>query len=143
MKQNQNKVITNDKLIELKNNDSIEFFVGFVSLITFSKELFKTNNELSEFIKEIFGFEFKKYVVASRTLMFARTIKEIYNKLDKKSIIKAKNNTVFHIDMLINAPQKEMSEDNKLKSTPSKKGKKGKNTTTESISKWIKGLRGE
>ncbi|MCT8231592.1 hypothetical protein NBG92_09860 [Proteus terrae] len=137
----QNKLITKKKLMELKDSDSVEFMVGFLSLVVFSKELFKSNMELYAFIKRVFKVEFKNYVISSRTLMFSRVSKDIISKYSEENYSSAKNAIINIIyEKLDQQPVNETSVEIKTKSN---KKRKGKNTTTESISKWIKGFRGE
>lgn len=145
MNQNKNSKMAKNKLMELKDSDSIEFFVGFLSFVIFSKDLFKSNLELYSFVKKAFKIEFKNYVIASRTLMFSRIAREITNKSDEYDFSYAKNFVIGFINEKINEQLNEelsISMNKKEKNTKIN-SKKSKNTTTESISKWIKGLRGE
>lgn len=138
---NQNNLITKKKLMELKDSESIEFMIGFLSLVIFSKEIFKSNFELHEFIKDAFKIEYKRYVISSRTLMFSRLAKDIVSKYSDGSHSAAKNTVVNIIyEKLDQQPINEIVLEVKNKEN---KKRKGKNTTTESISKWIKGFRGE
>lgn len=136
-----NKLITKKKLMDLKDSESLEFMIGFLSLVIFSKEIFKSNFELHIFIKDAFKIEFKKYVVASRTLMFSRLAKDIVSKYSDGNYSATKSAVVNIIyEKLDQQPMNEATLEIKNKEN---KKRKGKNTTTESISKWIKGFRGE
>ncbi|WP_458047920.1 hypothetical protein [Providencia hangzhouensis] len=138
---NQNKLITKKKLMELKDSESLEFMIGFLSLVIFSKEIFKSNFELSEFIKDAFKIEYKRYVISSRTIMFSRLAKDIVRKYSDGNHFTAKNTVVNIIyEKLDQQPINDIALDAKKNEN---KKRKGKNTTTESISKWIKGFRGE
>ncbi|MEX5485896.1 hypothetical protein IC611_09125 [Proteus mirabilis] len=125
--------------MELKDSESLEFMIGFLSLVIFSKEIFKSNFELSEFIKDAFKIEYKRYVVSSRTLMFSRLAKDIVRKYSDGNHFTAKNTVVNIIyEKLDQLPINDIALEAKKKEN---KKRKGKNTTTESISKWIKGFR--
>lgn len=56
--------------------------MGIVSEIILSKTLFKRNSDISDFINKVFDIEFKNYVMKSRTMILARTIRLISNSSD-------------------------------------------------------------
>ncbi|WP_064553341.1 hypothetical protein, partial [Buttiauxella noackiae] len=117
--------------------------IGFLSQLFFSHEIFKTNNELYVFLKQVFKVEFKQYIISSRTLMFSRLAKHIVTNHSKGDLITIKNNIINTIyGKLDEQPSLfELTNDGNDKDT--NKSKKKKNTTTESIAKWIKGFQGE
>lgn len=138
-----NDIITKNKLIELKDSDSIEFLIGFLSQLFFSHEIFKTNNELHSFIKQTFRIEFKQYIVSSRTLMFSRLAKHIVTKLSRSDFLSIKNNIINVIYGKLDEQPSLFEFANEGKGKSKNKNKKKKNTTTESIAKWIKGFQGD
>lgn len=63
---------------ELKNSKPARYkVIGIVSKMLLSKELFLKNTEINEFLKYVFEIEYKEYVMASRTLIVARTVRLI------------------------------------------------------------------
>lgn len=63
----KNKIIPNYKML------------GIVTEIILSKELFKKNIDLEEFLSGIFNVTYKEYVMKSRTMILARTNRLINN----------------------------------------------------------------
>lgn len=53
--------------------------IGIVSELLLSREIFQTNAELEGFLADVCSLYFKSYVFRSRTLLVARTIREILN----------------------------------------------------------------
>lgn len=138
------KKITKKEIINLKDSDSIEYLVGFLSKLIFSNEIFIKNNDLYLFINKIFKLELKMYVISSRTLMFSRLSKHIVRDLTEVEIIIIRKNIVNILYEIIDEADK--IQNSSVFKTIEKKDKnkrKKKNTTTESISKWIKGIQGE
>ncbi|CAI3195047.1 hypothetical protein [Clostridium neonatale] len=77
------------KIKSLKDEDQLRYeMYSFFTNLILSKEEFKFNKDIKEFL-ENFNMEFKKYVLDSRTLVLARTLREI-EKLDKDSLEKYK-----------------------------------------------------
>lgn len=67
----------------LKSKDiPVYQMMGIVSELVLSKTVFKKNNDISDFIKKIFGIEFKDYVMKSRTMILARTVRLISTSSD-------------------------------------------------------------
>lgn len=65
---------------ELKNNRIPQYkIIGIVSVLIFSREIFKKNSEIYSFLNEVFDLQFKEYIMKSRTLIIARTTKMIHN----------------------------------------------------------------
>lgn len=72
---------------ELKNKTIPTYkMIGIVSELLLSKEIFRTNAELEEFLSDVCSLHFKSYVFRSRTLLVARTIREIMNIKDDLSL---------------------------------------------------------
>lgn len=63
---------------ELKNKSIPKYkIIGIVSELLLSKQVFLKNSDIEDFLKDIFGLEFKAYLFKSRTLLIARVTKEI------------------------------------------------------------------
>ena len=61
---------------ELKNKTIPKYkIVGIISELLLSKEIFRNNNEIEEFLDKILDIHFKTYVFRSRTLIIARVIR--------------------------------------------------------------------
>ena len=78
-----------------------------------SKEMFKVNSELKEFMNEL-GVECKPYLLKSRTAMLAKTVR-IFEKAEKQQLLN-------YID-IINRKIEELPESEKV-ATINKKNKK-------------------
>lgn len=65
--------------MDFENKKLYTDLIGVNTLILFSKEIFKKNEEIEPYIKEVFDLQFKNYLYRSRTLLIARTNKHIYN----------------------------------------------------------------
>ncbi|WP_273750507.1 hypothetical protein [Leuconostoc mesenteroides] len=69
----------------LKNSSTERFEIqGIVSTIILSTLYFKHNSDIPPFLKEVFDIEYKDYVLKSRTMILARTIRFV-DKLDDKA----------------------------------------------------------
>lgn len=69
-----NKILS---LEHIKDEDLLRInLFGYFSKIVLSKEIFKNNKELVEFIKSL-GLEFRDYVYASRTVVVSRLIRHL------------------------------------------------------------------
>ena len=63
---------------ELKNSKPSRYkLIGIVAQIILSGDLFKKNIEIVDFLKFVFDLDFKEYVMSSRTLIVARTVRHI------------------------------------------------------------------
>lgn len=61
---------------ELKNKSVPKYkIIGIVAELLLSKEVFHTNLEIEDFLKQVFDLQFKVYVFRSRTLVVARVIR--------------------------------------------------------------------
>lgn len=69
------------------NDVSIESFIGNLVLLIFSKELFKYNFEVSDFIFKAFNIKFLPYAIRSRTLMNAKLCRYLVT-IDKYQVKK-------------------------------------------------------
>ena len=65
---------------ELKNSKIQTYkLIGIVSELVLSKEIFKNNIDIEDFIVNVFNLRFKDYLYKSRTLLVARLTREILN----------------------------------------------------------------
>lgn len=63
---------------ELKNKIIPKYkIIGIVTELLFSKKIFNKNQEIKDFIKNVFDVEFKDYIMKSRTMIVARISKII------------------------------------------------------------------
>lgn len=78
---------------ELKNSMPARYkVIGIVTMILLSHKLFKKNVETRDFIifvfdENVFNKNYKEYVIASRTLIVARTVRLIEKLSDKDYVI--------------------------------------------------------
>ena len=97
----------NDLIIyknELKNSKPARYkVIGIVSTMLLSRELFKKNTEINVFLKYVFQIEYKEYVMASRTLIVARTVRYIEDFSDI-DYINCKKRLYKYIDSIIINP---------------------------------------
>ncbi|MGJ7233482.1 hypothetical protein ABMZ93_17750 [Morganella morganii] len=80
------------------NDVSIESFIGNLVLLIFSKELFKYNFEVSDFIFKAFNIKFLPYTIRSRTLMNAKLCRYLVT-IDKYQV---KKTSIIIYDYLMN-----------------------------------------
>ncbi|OBY11891.1 hypothetical protein [Clostridium paraputrificum] len=65
---------------ELKNKGVPKYkILGIVSELLYSKKIFCKNSEIKKFVEDVFGIEFKEYIMKSRTMIVARISKMIFN----------------------------------------------------------------
>jgi hypothetical protein len=89
---------------ELKNSKPARYkVIGIVSKMLLSKDLFMKNTEINEFLKCVFQIEYKEYVMSSRTLIVARTVRLIEGFSDNEYLI-CKKRLYKYIDSLITNP---------------------------------------
>jgi hypothetical protein len=120
------------KLIQLynkKNNCDIIEMIGMIVILIISKNIFKKNSDVAEFIETVIGINFPGYVIKSRTLMAARASKIVF-ALDDNEIRQLKIKINAYLSKLINQKDDE-------KVVLSKNRKKNEN---DKLEKWLKGL---
>ncbi|MGG4490829.1 hypothetical protein [Metabacillus idriensis] len=127
--------ISEIKLSNSKNFSSQELedravFMGVVAELLLSKELFKRNEELKSFIKEVFKINPLDYLFKSRTLLLSRIIR-IIESSEKDELKKYIDSTYLYLEKPANI-------DNGLKTVPNKTNKKGKGNTIDTIDRWRK-----
>lgn len=77
---------------ELKNTKVPKYkTIGIVTEILISKEVFKKNEEIREFLMRIFNISYKDYVMKSRTMVIARTSRLIHNSENDEYIVYKRN----------------------------------------------------
>ncbi|EFH9337091.1 TPA: hypothetical protein L6753_004522 [Escherichia coli] len=76
-----------------------ENFLGLVIMLILSKEVFRSNFDVSKFINKTFKISFLNYVVRSRTLMCAKICKHI-NELSENDIKMAYTHFLNNINTL-------------------------------------------
>lgn len=84
--------------------------IAIMATLIFGKYLFKRNKELAEFIKEIFDIEYLDYVVASRTMLFARVSKDIYDMDEDELKIKL-GSLIGYFDLLTDKKKNKRKKD--------------------------------
>lgn len=78
------------QLQDINNQDLIKYeLYAIMTTFILSKEIFKNNNEVNNFLNQ-FGISFKDYVLKTRTLMLAKTLRFI-EKGDVNSLELFKN----------------------------------------------------
>lgn len=112
-----NKEIWTKKIRYIKNlkDEDLIRLESFSVIVSFmlSKEMFKVNSELKEFMNEL-GVECKPYLLKSRTAMLAKTVR-IFEKAEKQQLLN-------YID-IINRKIEELPESEKVAAI-NKKNKK-------------------
>ncbi|MDU2391866.1 hypothetical protein [Bacillus sp. (in: firmicutes)] len=92
---------------ELKNSKPARYkVIGIVSKMLLSKELFMRNTEINEFLKYVFEIEYKEYVMTSRTLIVARTVRLI-EAFSDNDYLNCKKRLYKYIDSKITNPNKQ------------------------------------
>lgn len=54
-------------------------FCGALTEILYMKKAFRYNRDIADIIYNVYGIEFKKYVISSRSLLIGKFLKEIIN----------------------------------------------------------------
>lgn len=77
---------------ELKNNKVPRYkMIGIVSELLLNKDIFKKNIDIVIFLKDVLGLKYKNYVIRSRTMIIAKTVRIIHNSEEKEYILYKKN----------------------------------------------------
>ncbi|PSB69493.1 hypothetical protein C6345_01825 [Bacillus sp. LNXM12-2] len=103
--------------------DSIEVLGISIALI-YSKEIFKKNEDLKNFLIKVFDLQFLPYVMKSRTLIAARV---------SRTLVKLNDEEIHKIKLKILEYFKSDQESDKVKSSK-------RNTANEKMKKWLEGL---
>lgn len=74
---------------ELKNKHVHKYkLTGIFSQLIFSKEIFKKNSDIDNFIQDVLDLSFKAYVMKSRTMIVSKISKLIFDSNDINKYIK-------------------------------------------------------
>ncbi|MCW1837395.1 hypothetical protein [Bacillus xiamenensis] len=103
--------------------DSIDVLGISIALI-YSKEIFKKNEDLKNFLIKVFDLQFLPYVMKSRTLIAARV---------SRTLVKLNDEEIHKIKLKILEYFKSDQESDKVKSSK-------RNTANEKMKKWLEGL---
>ncbi|PCD83162.1 hypothetical protein CNQ87_01885 [Lysinibacillus fusiformis] len=93
-----NKLLTRANRIISSEKDKIvltSFLFGFISSLILSKEQFERNADIQKFLDSL-GFQYKKYVYVSRTIILSRVIRDI-EKLEENDFEKFKNDLLNYL----------------------------------------------
>lgn len=108
-----------EELRLLTENKNIYFFIGFMAKSLFNKSIFKKNEIINAFLAKELKLQLKPYILSSRTLIVAFTIKYIINVGYKESMSVSLYNYILRLENNI--------EESKV---PTKKNKTSKNNTS-------------
>lgn len=122
--------LSNSNLYSERDLEDRALFIGIIAELVLSKELFKKNDDLSEFVEGIFEVEFLEYLFRSRTLLLSRIIR-LVETADKRLLHMFISKTFDFIDKESNDRVTEVEE-----GYPVKRGKKKSNI--ETIESWRK-----
>lgn len=115
------RIISNNEL------DLVDL-IGINVILIYSKSFFKKNQEISNFLEEVYDIEFLPYVMKSRTLIVARITREITEKNEeqlnavRKNIIEYLNNSYI------------------INDEPIEKKRSKKKDANEKLTTWLEGL---
>lgn len=84
-----------NKKLNSNKFDNIDF-MGIVSYMIYSTQIFPKNNDISIFLNKIFGISYLDYVIKARPLIVSRVTKHILS-LNNKELLKAKDDIVKFI----------------------------------------------
>ncbi|WP_204122764.1 hypothetical protein [Lacticaseibacillus mingshuiensis] len=128
------------RIIETKVFDSLsstakrQYVLGAITDVI---ESFKHNPDVRQFLKNTLAIEYKDYVFKSKTLVIARTVRDINSRIidDRSYAIKVLNLLQSFTSEASNAPLfKNFKADEEAPTT------KKKNNSNDKLNKWLKGL---
>ena len=91
---------------ELKNSNPSRYkLIGIVTQLILSREIFDKNSDIEKFLDVVFELEFKEYVIASRTLIVARTVRHI-DECSEEQYLMFKKRLYKYLDLIIVNPNK-------------------------------------
>lgn len=117
-----------------KKFSSREGFIGLITLVIYSREIFVKNEDAAKFVKTVFGLSFLDYVIKSRTLLCARLTRNLVSMSDKdikESVYKASE--YFKTDKFIIMYNESLHLLNE-------KSFKNRRTANRDVSTWISAL---
>lgn len=87
-----------EELSLLTKNKNIYFFIGFLAKSLFNKSIFKKNETINIFLVKELKLQLKPYILSSRTLIVAFTIKHIINVGYKESMSVSLYNHILRLE---------------------------------------------
>lgn len=128
-----------NKIVENFNTDSeeidLEMFMGYVSSLIFSREVFKYNPDISPFLDKVLSVEFKPYVMGNRNLICAKTLRHIHEQTEETWVVMQRKLIEFAYEELNRLKNEEVKNISSAKS----KVKKKKNAN-DKFDTWLKGF---
>lgn len=77
---------------ELKAKNIAKYkLIGITTELILNTSIFTKNEDLVPFLKKIYGLSYKEYIIKTRTMILARTARDIYRMDDKKYELIRKN----------------------------------------------------
>ena len=118
--------------VQAYNTSKLEV-IGAVSILIYSKDIFKKNKDINSFIVDVLQLQYPEYIMKSRTLIVAKVSRYIYLLAPEELLnISSRINTFFDIKEF-----SELKEIDKIKPTNKKMRKKNEN---DKLDTWLKGL---
>lgn len=87
-----------EELSLLTENKNTYFFIGFLAKALFNKAIFTKNEMINNFLVKELKLQLKPYVLSSRTLIVAFTIKHIINVGYKESMSVSLYNHILRME---------------------------------------------
>ncbi|AUI65602.1 MULTISPECIES: hypothetical protein [Glaesserella] len=87
----------NEELDLLTKNKNIYFFLGFLAKALFDKNIFNKNETINLFLTKEIKLNLKPYILSSRTLIVAFTIKHILQKGYKENMSVSLYNHILRV----------------------------------------------
>lgn len=116
-------------------SNSLDIFelIGLYGMILFSKEIFKKNSQVADFVNQTMNLNLAKYIIRSRTMITAKVIRKLidYDINEQKSL---HNNCIVYFKEL------ELVQDVTESKKSTTRKKKNEN---EQLSTWLKGLKND
>lgn len=107
-----------------RNLDKAEL-IGLVSLLIYSKDIFKSNKDIKPFIELLFEYNYPDYIMKSRTLIVAKSSRYM-NDMDNETL----NNIHKKISIYLN-----------IKSTTNQQSRLTNNKKSyDKLNTWLKGI---
>ncbi|MFJ8529652.1 hypothetical protein [Bacillus sp. NPDC094106] len=132
--------MNNNILLEFKKHVQLEkenknYTIGTVTLLIYSKEVFKNNKDIVSFLSDVFDESYLPYVIKSRTLVAAKLGRALAKKEEKefRSIDKS---ILIYFDSVIFDNSREAEE---TKETKKIKRNKKKNAN-DKLDSWLRGM---
>lgn len=117
-----------------KKPSSKEGFIGLITMLIYSREIFVKNEDAAKFVKEVFGLNFLDYVIKSRTLLCARLTRSLVSMNDKDFKDYANKVSIyFNTDKFIIEYNESMHSLNKMNI-------KNKHNASRDVGTWISAL---